>query len=94
MLKIWHRSYANKKRGFKITIYMKKGSMVLVIGRLTTRSWEKDGHKNYRTEIVVEDFKFGPKPAGASSGTAQPKSDTTDSTEEPEEDINPDDIPF
>src|SRR3989344_8682107 len=32
--------------------YLKKGSGVLVEGRLQTRSWEKDGQKQYRTEIV------------------------------------------
>src|SRR3989344_5647919 len=35
--------------------YLKKGSSVLVEGRLQTRSWESpDGKKNYRTEIVAD----------------------------------------
>jgi single-strand DNA-binding protein len=48
--------------------YLRKGSPVFVEGRMQTRSWEdkKDGQKKYRTEIVVENFQFGPKPAGAS----------------------------
>ncbi len=47
--------------------YLKKGSQVLVKGRLQTRSWEgKDGEKKYRTEIVADRVQFGNKPRGAS----------------------------
>jgi len=42
--------------------YLRQGSMVLVEGRLQTRSWEnKDGIKRYRTEIIVERLQLGPK---------------------------------
>jgi len=42
--------------------YLRQGSMVLVEGRLQTRSWEnKDGIKRYRTEIIVESLQLGPK---------------------------------
>ena len=43
--------------------YLKKGQAVLVEGRLQTRSWETDGVKRYRTEIIAERVQFGPKPA-------------------------------
>jgi single-strand DNA-binding protein len=36
--------------------YVHKGSKVLVEGQLQTRMWEKDGHKNYTTEIVLQGF--------------------------------------
>ncbi|MDB4984183.1 MAG: single-strand binding protein single-strand DNA-binding protein [Patescibacteria group bacterium] len=74
-----------------IAQYMRKGSTLLVEGRLTTRSWDgADGQKRYRTEIVGEEFQFGPRPATGgsftsggtgvyhapeSSGGAQPKDD-------------------
>ena len=32
--------------------YLKKGSKVYIEGKITTRSWEKDGEKKYMTEIV------------------------------------------
>ncbi len=50
--------------------YMKKGSTAFVEGRLQTRSWEdkNGGGKRYATEIVVENFQFGPKPGGSSEG--------------------------
>lgn len=34
--------------------YAKKGGKLLVEGKLVTRSWEKDGAKQYTTEIVVQ----------------------------------------
>lgn len=40
---------------------LKKGDLVLVEGRLATRSWEKDGVRQYRTEIVAEHLDTMPK---------------------------------
>ena len=46
--------------GNMIGQYAKKGSAVLVSGRLDQRSWEdkNTGQKRSRVEIVVEDFNF------------------------------------
>ena len=81
--------------------YLKKGSMVLVEGRIQTRSWDADdGTKKYRTEIVADRIQFGPRNAGtgaaptASSQTEANKEEKIDTIEYPTEDINPDDIPF
>lgn len=90
--------------------YMKKGSSMFVEGRIETRSWDApDGQKKYKTEIIVENFQFGPKSGGASTGGAySPKSENAKApTEEkggnndsgsqiqyPEEEINIEDIPF
>ncbi len=52
-----------------VTQYLKKGSSLLVEGRMQTRSWEKDGHKNYRTEVIAERVQFGPKRDGAGPST-------------------------
>ncbi len=43
--------------------YAKKGSGVLISGRLEQRSWEDktSGQKRSRVEIVVEDFNFLPR---------------------------------
>jgi len=44
--------------------FLNKGKMVLVEGRLQTRSWlGQDGVKRYRTEIVMENMQLGPKGA-------------------------------
>lgn len=45
--------------------YLNKGGMVLIEGRLKTRSWQaQDGTKKYRTEIIAENMQMGPKTQG------------------------------
>ncbi len=82
--------------------YLKKGASAYVEGRLQTRSWEKDGEKQYRTEIVADRVQFGPR-TGGNGGTAAPQEGAARPSAEapqgnapdyPEEDINPEDIPF
>jgi single-strand DNA-binding protein len=82
--------------------YLKKGSQAYVEGRLQTRSWEQNGEKKYRTEIVAETVQFGSRP-GPSSGAPAGKTDskaapaaveTGEKIDYPSEEINPDDIPF
>jgi single-strand DNA-binding protein len=55
--------------------YLKKGAIVMVEGRMQTRSWDDktSGEKKYRTEIVADRVQFGPRSsgAGAASGSAQ-----------------------
>lgn len=59
------------KAGEIITQYMQKGRAILVSGRLQQRSWEQDGQKRSKVEVVVEDFNFvggqGDAPSGGSS---------------------------
>lgn len=82
--------------------YLKKGQQVLIEGRIQTRSWDgNDGQKRYRTEILAESVQFGSRPGGGSgsgSGTAadapQSQAEEIDTIEYPEDDINPEDIPF
>jgi len=83
--------------------YLKKGQQVMVEGRIETRSWDDKttGEKKYRTEIVADRVQFGAKSGGASTGTSNaPASkassgpEAVDTIEYPEEDINPEDIPF
>ena len=81
--------------------WLTKGSGVYVEGRLQTRSWDKDGQKQYRTEIVADRVQFGPKSSGgggapnAPMGTnPQDDSKAPALPDYPEEEINPEDIPF
>lgn len=91
--------------------YLRKGSQVLVEGRLQTRSWEQEGQKKYRTEIVADNVQFGSRPqggegsgyaprAGASNTSANAQSaparsaDKEEAIAYPDENINPEDIPF
>lgn len=41
--------------------YVKKGDRLSLVGRLQTSSWDKDGEKRYKTEVVVTSFDFPPK---------------------------------
>jgi single-strand DNA-binding protein len=59
--------------------YLSKGRQVYVEGKLQTRTWDKDGVKQYSTEIVANDVQFlGDKtqaaaPAPVSADYAQPQ---------------------
>jgi len=47
------------KRGENCAQQLKKGSSILVDGRLQSRSWDgADGKKQYATEIVAENIQF------------------------------------
>lgn len=81
--------------------YLKKGSSAYVEGRLKTRTWEGEKGKQYKTEIIADTVQFGPRSAGArTGGDEQPASSKAegktkeDVIDYPQEDINPDDIPF
>jgi single-strand DNA-binding protein len=81
--------------------WLKKGSSAYVEGRLQTQSWEKDGVKQYRTEIVADRVQFGPKSEGGgnyqanAAGAKTPaKDDAPVMPDYPNEEINPEDIPF
>lgn len=49
----------NKTAEF-VSKYFSKGKMIIVIGRISTRSWEgQDGKRNYTTEVVASEVSFG-----------------------------------
>jgi single-strand DNA-binding protein len=81
--------------------YLRKGSSALIEGRLQTRSWEQEGQKKYRTEIVADRVQFGDRRSGGGERPAEaPKQADAgakakdDAVDYPDADINPDDIPF
>lgn len=44
--------------GERVAQYLKKGSQALVNGRLQSRSWEQDGQKRSKVEVVASDVTF------------------------------------
>lgn len=96
----FHNCVAFGRTAETIAQYVKKGQLLFVDGRLQTRSWDdKDsGKKMYRTEIVVENFQFGPKAANTPRDTAEESFDAIGKEPAPQDDgidgINPEDIPF
>ncbi len=124
----YHNIVAFGRQAEVIGQYLKKGRPVFLEGRIQTRSWEADGKKNYRTEIVVDNFQFGPQAGGAGAGgpgmggmssgaqsadgsSSRPSSAPSaasgnpmddfggpsvggESIQYPDDEINPEDIPF
>src|SRR3990167_8433044 len=66
----YHNIVAFGRQAETVAQYMKKGSSILVEGRMQTRSWEDktSGEKKYRTEIIAYLSQFGPKGGGGSGG--------------------------
>ena len=87
----------NKTAEF-VTKYFAKGKMIIVIGRITTRSWEtQDGKRAYATEVVANEVNFGESKTSPQLNTPQTaaqqpmQDDDDDFTPLDEED---DDLPF
>jgi len=54
----WHRIVVfNKGLVSVCENYLKKGSKVYIEGQIETRTWDKDGVKQYATEIVMRPYK-------------------------------------
>lgn len=98
---VWGKTAEN------VAQYMKKGSQVLVEGRIETRSWDDatSGAKKYRTEIIADTVQFGSKGIASSGSSGSPSAQSQssnskdsdsdmDAIEYPEEQINAEDIPF
>ena len=88
----WHNIVSWGKQAETIAQYVRKGALLYIEGRIETRSWEGEGgKKQYRTEIIVENFQFGPK--SQNSGERTERADDAP-IEYAEEKVNIDDIPF
>jgi len=89
--------------------FSKKGSIILVEGRLQTRSWEgKDGQTRRTTEIVAENIQLGPRDGDTGANFSQGESREGGEQKDRDEDVpvidvdednsgdgvNPEDLPF
>jgi single-strand DNA-binding protein len=100
----YHNIVVFGRQAENVAQYMKKGNSILVEGRMQTRSWDdkESGQKKYRTEVIADRIQFGPKgnggPTPGAPSAGAPKvpnqAEQMDTIEYPEEDINPEDIPF
>lgn len=55
--------------------YLEKGGLVMIEGRIQTRSWEdSNGNRRYRTEIITESLQLGPRSASSGGGMQGNKS--------------------
>lgn len=103
----FHEIVAWGKLAEIVSQYIQKGSKVYAEGRIQTRHWEgQDGNKRERTEIIAENIiNLSPRTGGSSYTPPQDKSKDdqektpkdegkTKKSEEIEDEINLDDIPF
>lgn len=57
--------------GERVAQYVTKGRPVLVSGRLQSQSWEQDGQKRSKLEVIAGDVTFlGGAPGGSAGGNA------------------------
>ena len=95
--------------GERVAQYVTKGRPVLVNGRLQSRSWEQEGQKRSKVEVIAQDVTFlgGRGDGGESAGgysaahdiaapkpSKKPKDDEVVIEDIGDEPINLDDIPF
>lgn len=101
----YHEIVAWGKLGELAGQYLSKGRKVMVVGRLQTQSWEKDGVKRQRTEIVASDVNFLDSPGSAPNSDYSPeppartenpgkKKDVVIEDLKDDEPVNLDEIPF
>lgn len=72
----FHNIVCFGKTAENISKYMSKGSQIYIEGKLQTRSWEAEGKKLYRTEILANSIQFGNKTNSASSTTKKQEEST------------------
>ncbi len=96
--------------GERVSQYLTKGRRCLVQGRLQSRSWEQDGQKRSKVEVLANDVTFldgrgddnggsqgsagGSSNGGSSSSSSSKKKDDVVIEDIGDEPINLDDIPF
>lgn len=100
----FHNIVAWGRQADIVSQFSKKGSLLLIEGRLQTRSWEgKDGQQRRTTEIVTERVQLGPRAGGGGSaskeekeapGEKAPKAEEMPVIELDSDDIKPEDLPF
>ena len=85
--------------GERVAQYVTKGRPVLVTGRLQSRSWEQDGQKRSKLEVVASDVTFlggrGGDGGNDSSGGYTPAKESTEppkKSKKQEKDVNIEDV--
>ena len=74
----WHNIVCFQRTAEIVRDYVKKGSQILVEGKITNRSWDdkESGQKRYKTEILVNELTLLGGKSGGSEGGSYTKSNT------------------
>jgi len=68
--------------------YLTKGSLVLIEGRIRTRTWQDStGNQRYRTEILAQSLQLGPRSAQSGQSNKENQDQGSKKDEIPQEDI-------
>lgn len=76
----YHNVVVFGRQAETVAQYMKKGSQVMIEGRMQTRSWDDaaTNTKKYRTEVIADRVQFGSNTGGgAKSGSSFDQSSAT-----------------
>ena len=65
----WHNVVCFARLGEIAGEYLRKGSKVYIEGSLRTDSWEQDGQKRYRTEIIAREMQMLDSRGGGGGGS-------------------------
>ncbi len=79
----WHNLTAYGKLAEVCRDYVHKGSKLYVEGRLTTRSWEKDGSTVYRSEIVMAEVSILESKTAKQEAKPDPEQEPIDAADIP-----------
>lgn len=61
----YHNIVAWRRLAEIVSQFLRKGSLVLIEGRLETKDWQDQaGNRRFRTEIIAERMQLGPKSGG------------------------------
>jgi len=100
----WHNIVCFSRLAEIASEYLHKGSKVYIEGSLSTSSWEQDGQKRYRTEVIARDFQMldrrdvnGGAPSGWEERRSPPPATNQPAANAPtisDDDDFDDDIPF
>jgi single-strand DNA-binding protein len=70
----WHNIQFFRGLATVVEMYVKKGALLYIEGKIKTRNWEKDGVKHYVTEIIADEMKMlGSKSGGQNEQANEPE---------------------
>jgi len=95
----WHNIVCFQRTAEIVRDYVKKGSQLLIEGKIQTRSWDDktSGEKKYKTEILCNELTLlGGKSGGSEGGSSysKPSSSPAAQPDYADQGITDDDIPF
>lgn len=78
--------------GERVAQYLSKGRRCLVVGRLQSRSWEQEGQKRSKVEVLANDVTFLDSRGGDSSFEGGDNGGSSDSAPKPSKSTKKDDV--